>query len=502
MTSITRIPSSRIPVPRSITAPATPMVPNTSKSSASTTSIYPSYDSEPETTYYIDDEKRIEALTVRLTCTTPTFNQSTKLSNLASGCAPTSPMMHRGQGICNLPRYTDYKTALEDDSSVHTSSSSSSLSRKPSRFRLRASEDDGSSAIFGASSSLIRKPSRFRLRAPEDDSFIATSDASSSLSRKPSRFLRMCRSKASLRSSDGSSDGHSSRVLALVPPPLQPKFKIRRTLTPDSDSSDSSYSASTEEGNALQIVGPNVFIAYDDDSIFALTSAFTHIIRLTAGTGTLCALRSDVTFEPETGVHTLYLPIPSPVAPPHMFSAVSAIDESHGDIQFTSSLPDPSQNMRKIRARRAGDRAELPSNPAYPSYNDLVATQEFLAASGRVVSLPELAYFLSDPEGPTVSDAPPLGLQLTQIDMVLSFLRPHPFAPAARRRVLVMTPRGQLALEGLALMACYLARVEGCSVRFALRKFEGSVGTVSKSWRGLLGGEGVIVTYLEKLLLA
>jgi hypothetical protein len=65
-----------------------------------------------------------------------------------------------------------------------------------------------------------------------------------------------------------------------------------------------------------------------------------------------------------------------------------------------------------------------------------------------------------------------------------------------------MTPRGQLALEGLALMACYLARVEGCSVRFALRKFEGSVGTVSKSWRGLLGGEGVIVTYLEKLLLA
>jgi hypothetical protein len=204
-----------------------------------------------------------------------------------------------------------------------------------------------------------------------------------------------------------------------------------------------------------------------------------------------------------------------------MFSDVLAIDELHGDIQFTSSLPDPSQNMRKIRRKAvpgstpstysdlspsvssAGDRvAELPSNPAYPSYNDLVATQEFLAASGRVVSLPELAYFLSDPEGPTVSDAPPLGLQLTQIDMVLSFLRPHPFAPAARRRVLVMTPRGQLALEGLALMACYLARVEGCSVRFALRKFEGSVGTVSKSWRGLLGGEGVIVTYLEKLLLA
>jgi hypothetical protein len=68
--------------------------------------------------------------------------------------------------------------------------------------------------------------------------------------------------------------------------------------------------------------------------------------------------------------------------------------------------------------------------------------------------------------------------------------------------VLVLTPRGQLAREGLALMACYLAQVDGSSVRGALRKFEGSVGTVGRAWRRVLGGEGVVAGYLEDLLLA
>jgi hypothetical protein len=129
---------------------------------------------------------------------------------------------------------------------------------------------------------------------------------------------------------------------------------------------------------------------------------------------------------------------------------------------------------------------------------DLVATQQFFATLGRHVSLSDLERFLS--ETVLQSGVPPLGLHPSQIADVLSFLRPHPFAPEARKRVLVLSPRGQLAREGLALMACYLAGLESCSVSTVLRKFEASVGTVAKSWRGVLGGDDVVSDYLEELL--
>ncbi|KAJ7470952.1 hypothetical protein FB451DRAFT_1472734 [Mycena latifolia] len=224
--------------------------------------------------------------------------------------------------------------------------------------------------------------------------------------------------------------------------------------------------------------------------------------------------------------HTLLLQIPQPVVPSSALDDISIaisdlapISESHRDIEFVPPPAPPRHKRFKIRRKpvpggvpptdsdsssisSVGDIIEAPRQHAHPaiSHADLVATQEFLAASGRIVSLQELAYFLFD--GPASSDAPPLGLQATQIETALAFLRPHPFAPSARRRVLVMVLRGQLALEGLALMACYLAYAERCSVRFALRKFERSVGTVSKAWRGLLGNDGVIAAYLEELLLA
>jgi hypothetical protein len=203
-----------------------------------------------------------------------------------------------------------------------------------------------------------------------------------------------------------------------------------------------------------------------------------------------------------------------------MFSDLSAIDESHRHIQFASTRKVCRKPVSEtVLAGNSHTPVPIAEEPLSPSpaderpasargvvhaltHADLLATQEFLAASGRAVGLPELAYFLSDGLSPSEAPSPPLGLQLPHIDTVLFFLRPHPFAPAARRRVLVLTPRGQLAREGLALMACYLAQVDGSSVRGALRKFEGSVGTVGRAWRGVLGGEGVVAGYLEDLLLA
>ncbi|KAK6992783.1 hypothetical protein R3P38DRAFT_2568905 [Favolaschia claudopus] len=297
--------------------------------------------------------------------------------------------------------------------------------------------------------------------------------------------------------------------------PSPPKFRIRRKPVPqyfpdpsvDTDSSSSADSSGSEDANeasgALQIVGPNVFIAYDDDeSTLALATAFTHVIRLVPARKRPQAL-PNVSFSPETGIHTLHLHIPPPVAPPHIQFG-SSLPRNHPLVQpLTESIllsGDGDFSTIQLQcSRSSGDkRAEtlLKGHPV--SYTDLVAIQEFLASSGRFVALPELAHFLSD--GP--AKPPPLGLQLIHIDLVLSFLRPHPFAPTARRRVLLLTPRGQLALEGLALMACYIARVEGCSLRFILRKFEGSVGTVNKLWRGSLGNDGAVATYLENLLLA
>ncbi|KAJ7314598.1 hypothetical protein DFH08DRAFT_943182 [Mycena albidolilacea] len=558
----TRIPSSRIPVPHfcaaSATSTSTRPPPNTSLSS---TPNCPSHNFGSDMrSLTSDDEQRREALAIRLTCSTPTFNQSTKFSSLSTSGRPTSPFRHRLQGIGTLPRYTGYKSTLEDDGAPSPRSGSRLLNRKGSRLRLdlRApSEDDASSSTSSPSGSLSRKPSRFRLRLRPSKSSLLSSDESSNdicsrcsspattvdWSEKPLPLPPLFSPCAS-PIDEYYSDNDRTPVAEVPPPPLPrpSKFKIRRKPVPDyipevlpvvqivdadSSSSSSLYSSELDEGSAddwsaLQIVGPNVFIAYNDDSTSAITTAFTHVIRLShappKSTGILRTPRSDgVTFDPETGVHTLYLAVPSPSVPSPMFSYLSPIDESHSHIQFAST--------RKVRSKPVvlvGDShtpvpiAEEPLSPSPAdeppaparemvhalTHADLLATQEFLAASGRAVGLPELAYFLSDGLSPSEAPSPPLGLQLPHIDTVLSFLRPHPFAPAARRRVLVLTPREQLAREGLALMACYLAQVDGSSVRGALRKFEGSVGTVGRAWRGVLGGEGVVAEYLEDLLLA
>ncbi|KAJ7131959.1 hypothetical protein C8R46DRAFT_1048480 [Mycena filopes] len=464
-----RLRPSRIPIPRS-SSTATATSAHTFKSATD----YPAYDSDSDMDPTSEDERRRAALSIRLTCSTPTFNQSNKFSKLAACDAPASPMMHRGEGICNLPRYTDYK----ENGSPLSLNVSRSLNRKPSRLaRLR------------------RCLSRSSLRSGSDGS----SDGQSSRSSSPGTLSSTSDDKSispmfSRCTSPIDEYYNDTTPTAEVPPPVPPKFKIRRKPVPeyipdalgvpsldyDSSSATSSDDAA-EECGVLQNVGPNVFIAYDDDSTFALMTAFTHVVRLSHAEATPPA-PSDVEFLPETGLHIMYLPIPSPWPT----TLPDPIRESHRDIQFTSSLPTPSA-VKKSRRRRAIAGPPPPSptsttserslilakaltdelhSPVRPfSRADLVATQAFLAASsGRAVSLPELAYFLSDDPLALLPAAPPLGLQVRHIDTLLSFLRPHPFAPAARRRVLLMASRGQLAREGLALMACYLARTEGWSL--------------------------------------
>ncbi|KAF8175725.1 hypothetical protein K438DRAFT_1847598 [Mycena galopus ATCC 62051] len=513
MSPIMPIPSSKIPFPRFLTAPARPLP----------YSLSPNSEPYAHSLASDDAQDKREALALRVTCTTPAFNQSTKFSSLAPSDQPANPFMHRGHGICTIPRYTDYKTALEDEGSPPTRSASRILKQKPSRLRVEVSgsEDEASSSSTPSSGSLSRKPSRFRLRLRPSKSSLRSSDGSSS--EQSSR----CSSPATTVSNEKPlplpplfspcsspiDEYYLGTPATEVPPPLTPpqsRFKIRRKPVPayipgseylpkaplpavdadsasslssvcSSESDSSANDSSPDDGSALQIVGPNVFIAYDDDpTASALATAFTHIIHLSPAGSTRRDVLRTPTYNSETGVHTLRLPIPSPI--------------SHRDIQFASSLnirrkpvPESMILAPDLDMPVLTEEEPLSSDPHCLSCDDLIATQEFLAASGRVVSLPEVAYLLAD--GPC--DAPSLGLQLTQIDTVLSFLRPHPFAPTSRRR---------LAIEGLALMACYLAQVDGRSVRSVLRKFEGSVVTVSKSWRGLLGNDGAAC--LEELLLA
>ncbi|KAK7046599.1 hypothetical protein R3P38DRAFT_2874666 [Favolaschia claudopus] len=488
-------------------------------------------------------------------CSSPEFDSDVH-SYSTTWDAPMNSSMQRGDGPCS---YSGYGVSL-DDGSLPSRIAPRLLRRTKTLWNLRT---PGAESPSTPPISLHKKPSHLCLPKAADDSSAAAS-SSGSLSRKPSLFsLRAWPSKNSLRSSEGSS-GEPSRCSSPIPPvsqekplaapltspcaspmsdldstrkvdfspapPSSPKFRIKRKPVPqyfsdpplDTDCSSSADSSGSEDAHeasgALQLVGPNVFIAYDDDeSILALAPAFTHVIRLVPASNAIHSQTCpNVSFSPETGIHTLHLHIPPPDAPSHPSGDFCAIDESSEHIQFGSSLPrnhllvqpltetillSNDGDFSTIQLQSScfsGDlRAETLLKDHPVSYTDLVATQEFLASSGRFVTLPELAHLLSD--GP--ANPPPLGLQLIHIDLVLSFLRPHPFAPSARRRVLLLTPRG-LALEGLALMACYIARVEGCSLRFALRKFEGSVGTVNKSWRGLLGNDAVVATYLENLLLA
>ncbi|KAJ7692039.1 hypothetical protein B0H17DRAFT_1133308 [Mycena rosella] len=133
-------------------------------------------------------------------------------------------------------------------------------------------------------------------------------------------------------------------------------------------------------------------------------------------------------------------------------------------------------------------------------YADLITMQWFLAVSRCTVNLTELVYFLSDV--PALCNMPPPGLQPAQIQAMLAFLCLHPFALDTQCCMLVLMPHRQLVHEGHALTMCYLASAEWYSMWYVLQKFEWSIRMVVKLWRGLLGSNGVIATYLEELLLA
>ncbi|KAJ7082920.1 hypothetical protein B0H15DRAFT_852033 [Mycena belliarum] len=495
-------------------------------------SLPPTDNSQPEKIPSTNDEQRkMEGLRTRLTCSTPAFNQSTKFSYLAPALElPASPMMQRGQGICNLWRYTDYKStlAIEPCFKAPRSPPSSALGRKSSRLRLRLRRSKTSSSSDGSSDGRSS-------RSSSPGAPILTEKALPSL---PPLFSP-CTSPIDEYYQDVDTPSaigisrpqHSIYKIPRKPapeyiPPAIPRIVLHTSVPPMSSASSVGEHAESENPSSLQIVGPNSFIAYDDDNtLSALTSAFTHIIRVSpadnVGAGILRAPRSEISFEPEAGVHTLLLPIPPPAAQPSAFPLASAIasdisprKESHHGADFASPLlrqkfrirrkpvPQSAPPLARLDPFPTGDLNQESHQLVEPAFSqaDLVATQQFLASSGRLVSLQELAYYLSDSPAPL--DAPLLGLEATQIETALAFLRPHPFAPNVRRRVLVVVPRGQLALEGLALMACYLAGEERCSVRFALRKLERSVGTVFRPWRGLLGGDGAFAAYLEELLQA
>ncbi|KAF7338705.1 hypothetical protein MSAN_02192700 [Mycena sanguinolenta] len=327
-------------------------LPNVSPSPSPT----PNSQSDTTCSSISDDEEKREAIALRATCTTPTFNQSTKFSSLVASEGPSNPFMQRGHGICTIPRYTDYKTALEDEGSPPTPGASRSLNRKLSRMGLRTSEDDVFSSAPSSSSSLSRKASRFRLRLRPSKSSLRSSDGSSDGNSRCSSPVTAVSSEKPLplpplfspctSPFDEYQLDHDRTPVTEVPPPPappKPRFKIRRKPVPeyipeylpepplpavdfDSLSSSSSvYSSETDssadECSSLQIVGPNVFIAYNDNScLSALATAFTHIIHLSTakptGRNILRTPRSDVTYDPETGAHTLYLPIPPPAIPP------------------------------------------------------------------------------------------------------------------------------------------------------------------------------------------
>ncbi|KAJ7470948.1 hypothetical protein FB451DRAFT_1252573, partial [Mycena latifolia] len=349
---------SRIPVPRSFTVPTTP-VPNTS-----TPSPLPTPRPKLERTHSTKDLRKIAALSVRLTCSTPTFNQSTKFAHLASAHhVPDSPMMQRGQGICNLWRYTDYKTTLAADEPTSPPSSSGSLSRKSSSLRLRlrrsinslrsSSNSDGSSdgrssrsSSPGPSPVLTEKelpplPSLFSPCISPIDEYCHDSNFPPELDMAPPAQFKVRRKPA---------------------PEYNPNIALPTSASPSSSESSLEENDESEQSSSLQNVGPNVFIAYDDDSSFALATAFTHVIRIVSagnvGSGILRAPRSDITFEPETGTHTLLLPIPQPVVPSSALDDISIaisdlapISESHRDIEF---VPPPAPRAGYGPARAAG----------------------------------------------------------------------------------------------------------------------------------------------------
>ncbi|KAJ7263440.1 hypothetical protein C8J57DRAFT_1231315 [Mycena rebaudengoi] len=153
---------------------------------------------------------------------------------------------------------------------------------------------------------------------------------------------------------------------------------------------------------------------------------------------------------------------------------------------------------RNLRQRDRRDTLHLPIDPpgaASPKFKIQRKAVPLLVPPDSAVTSP-VAF--EDKKGN--SNPVPVGLQQRQIAAVLAFVRSQTSAANARRRVLVLTPRGHLTREGLALMACYLACAERCGVKSVLRKFESSESEVSHPWRGLLGEEGVVGAYLEEML--
>ncbi|KAJ7651165.1 hypothetical protein FB45DRAFT_32043, partial [Roridomyces roridus] len=321
--SFLRPSNSRIPIFRPFTPPATPLViskPLTPDSSPRS--------SQSEDDSSTDEERRAEAIRIRLTCSTPTFNQSTKFLHLVStgGKDPLLPGIQRGQGIGGLKRYTDYKETLTDG--VVPSPSSPTLTRKPSRLRM----------------TLRRAKTMASLRTSDRRSDTDTSRCSSPGATVPfdkppplPSFFSPCTSPAKeyLPDYDYESEFVAPQIRSTRS--LQ-SFKIRRKPVPtyypspptsDSSSDDSSASEDNvelEQSGAIQNVGPDVFIAYNDDDSFALTTAFTHVIRLVhADAVGLCLPSSSTTFDHSTGVHPPAPHIPSPVAPVQDDISVAAL---------------------------------------------------------------------------------------------------------------------------------------------------------------------------------
>ncbi|KAJ6617542.1 hypothetical protein B0H10DRAFT_1306097 [Mycena sp. CBHHK59/15] len=100
---------SRIPVARPSTVPGNTVSSHYKTPRTTTTETLPP--NQPLTYSSVPSNER-EAVRLRFTCSTPTFNQSTKFSQLARHvqAIPISPMIQRGKDMCARRRFTDHKT--------------------------------------------------------------------------------------------------------------------------------------------------------------------------------------------------------------------------------------------------------------------------------------------------------------------------------------------------------------------------------------------------------
>ncbi|CAK5272168.1 unnamed protein product [Mycena citricolor] len=470
-------------------------------SSSSSRTVSPSSSDEDDFV-----QRRKEALNARSTCTTPSFNQSNKFSKcqISAAEAPSCPILQQGKGFGSLRNYTDYKSTLGSSEVLPKT-----VSRKPSRLFLKL------------------KPSKSSFKSNDEVSLVTTTSSSSSSSHTPDLndnpfplppMFSPCTSPID--------EYFQERVSA----PPQARFRIRRKPVPaypeteDLSSSSAESSASETDGfdsddlGSPQLVGPNVFIAYDAEPVTAATSAFTHVVRITGS-----ALRA-VSFNSQTTARTLTVSVGSPGSSSassfmsELSNYLPVIADTHQHIDFSHSKTP----HRKLYVRRKpvpvflnafekeddeitleDSLLDMRGKKPWPSisYSDLLATQSVLPSS----ELLDVAHLLSDP--PFDDDqseflVTPVVLQRRHIQSVLDFLRPHPFAPDARKRVLFVVPRDrQLALEGLLLAAAYVTHAERRNLDSVLRKFDRISGTVVPPWRLFRGDEDEIaMSHLEQLI--